>query len=93
MRLDPILGHPVNYAKITSYEDTSLQVLMSVYEMLPFLRFPPQVFLRSTPVYSKNFKLNETLSNNIKQNRQFVEPIRNIAEMNISRISNMKKSI
>ena len=40
MRLDPILGHPVKYAKITSYEDTSLQVLMSVYEMLPFLRLP-----------------------------------------------------
>ena len=52
---------------------------------------------RCTPVCSKIIESNETMPNenkhnDIKQNRQFGEAIRNIAEMNISRISDIKKS-
>ena len=51
-----------------------------------------------TPVCSKIFESNETMANenkhnDIEQNRQVVEPIRNVGERNICRISNMKKSI
>ena len=46
---------------------------------------------RCTPVCSKIFESNETMPNenkhnDIKQNRQFGEAIRNISEMNISRV-------